>query len=376
MSADTTPIIPDTFCPAKWDELYVSFETNYAYSCCKAPPAQHFTEHVLEFVSMERMNMLNGIQDASCAYCWEVEHNGGKSLRHRHLQNFDPATFNNYKNNPDPKLVQVTVGNECNFQCTYCNPKFSSKWEQDVRQAPYKVFSDRYFWGIDPKNGDVMDKNIEFLKSFKHIEKLSVVGGEPLFNKKAFQLLDAVSADKLQMVTNLSCKKDTLHKLFKRCEDYQAVVLIVSIDATGPIAEFARYGLNFAEFDSNFRYLLNYRPPNVKVIVNSVMSNITVRDFENFSKYMEPFLATPKFEWRVEYCKNPTTQSMATLPEQYKESICIAIDRMKQYNVWGLDTLKTVVSTTPFNKNMHSQMKHFMQEFAKRKNIDIPICLD
>jgi len=64
------------------------------------------------------------------------------------------------------------------------------------------------------------------------------------------------------------------------------------------------------------------------------------------------------------------------LPEQYKESICIAIDRMKQYNVWGLDTLKTVVSTTPFNKNMHSQMKHFMQEFAKRKNIDIPICLD
>ena len=376
MSADITHTIPDTFCPAKWDELYVSFETNYAYSCCKAPPSQHFNEHVLEFVSKERMNMLNGIQDASCSYCWEVEHNGGKSLRHRHLQNFDPATFSDYKNNPDPKLVQVTVGNECNFQCTYCNPKFSSKWEQDVRQEPYKVFSDRYFWGIDAKQDGVMDKNITFLKTFKHIEKLSIVGGEPLFNKKTFQLLDAVDADILQMVTNLSCKKDTLHKLFKRCDDYKAVVLIVSIDATGPVAEFTRYGLNFDEFDSNFRYLLNYRPPNVKVIVNSVMSNITVRDFENFSKYMEQFLTVPKFEWRVEYCKNPTTQSMSTLPDQYKESICVAIDRMMQYNVWGLDTLKTVVSTTPFNKNMHSQMKHFMQEFAKRKKIDIPICLD
>lgn len=375
MSADITPTIPDTFCPAKWDELYVSFETNYAYSCCKSPPT-HFNEHVLEFVDKERINILKGVQDASCSYCWEVEYNGGKSLRHRHLQNFDPTTFNEYKANPQPKLVQVTVGNECNFQCTYCNPKFSSKWEQDVRQEPYKVFSDRYFWGIDRKNDSVMEKNIAFLKTFTHINKLSVVGGEPLFNKKTFELLDAVKADSLQLVTNLSCKKETLTKLFKRCDNYETVVLVVSIDATGPIAEFTRYGLNFDEFDSNFRYLLNYRPANLKVIVNSVMSSITIRDFENFSTYMKQFIGSPKFEWRVEYCKQPTTQSMATLPDQYKEPIQLAIDNMVQYNIWGLDTLKTVVSTTPFNKNMHQQMKHFMQEFAKRKKIEIPICLD
>lgn len=375
MSADTTPTIPDTFCPAKWDELYVSFETNYAYSCCKSPPT-HFKEDVLEFVSKERMNMLKGVQDASCSYCWTVEHNGGKSLRHRHLQNFDVASFPEYKNDPAPKLVQVTVGNECNFQCTYCNPKFSSKWEQDVKQQPYKVFSDRYFWGIDPKNSDVMEKNIAFLKSFDRIQKLSVVGGEPLFNKKTFQLLDAVKADALQMVTNLSCKKETLSKLFKRCEDYKTVVLIVSIDSTGPIAEFTRYGLNFAEFDSNFRYLLNYRPPNLKVVVNSVMSSVTVRDFENFSKYMTEFLSQPKFEWRVEYCKSPLTQSMSTLPDQYKEPIQLAIDNMMQYNIWGLDTLKTVISTTPFNKMMHQQLVHFMQDFATRKKIEIPLCLD
>jgi hypothetical protein len=367
--------IPDTFCPAKWDELYVSFETNYAYSCCKSTPTV-FGEQVLEFVTKERMNMLRGIQDASCSYCWTVEHAGGESLRHRHLRTFDPADFEHYQHNPAPKQIQVTVGNECNFQCTYCNPKFSSRWEQDVRQQSYRVFSDRYFWDVDRKEQNVMEKNIAFLKSFEHVERLSIIGGEPLVNKRTFELIDAVSADVLQMITNLSCKKSVLDALFERSQQYRTVVLVVSIDATGSIAEFARHGLDFDWFDDNFRYLLANRPANLKVVVNSLMTSITVRDFDKFSTYMQEFLTVPNFEWRVEYCKHPVTQSMATLPDRYKDKILVAIEAMKSYNIWGLDTLATVVSNTSFNKNMHQQMTHFMHEFAKRKKIEIPLCLD
>ena len=376
MSADTTPKIPDTFCPAKWDELYVSFEVNYAYSCCKSTPT-HFTNKVIEIVSKERQNLLNGIQDASCSYCWQVEHNNGKSLRHRYLESFDASKFDEYKNNnKDPSQIQVTIGNECNFQCTYCNPKFSSKWEHDVRKKPYATFSDRYFWGIDPKSPDVMEKNIEFLKSFDKIERLSINGGEPLLNKKFFELLNSIDSDVLQFTTNLSAKKSVINKVFKACEKYTAVVVIVSIDATGPIAEFTRFGLNFDEFDSNFRYLLNHRPPNLKVIVNSVMSSVTVRDIENFGNYMKEFLGQPRFEWRVEYCKNPTIQSMVTLPDQYKEQILLALDNLSVYNVWGLDTLRTVIQNTNFSRIKHQELKHFLLEFANRKNIKVPLCLD
>jgi len=221
-----------------------------------------------------------------------------------------------------------------------------------------------------------MGKNIEFLKSFDHIENLSIIGGEPLFNKKTFELMNSVQADSLQMVTNLSCKKSVLDNFFKQCERYKNVVLVVSIDATGDIAEFIRYGLNFNEFDSNFRYLLNYKPENVKIIVTSLMTSITVRDFANFSQYMREFLNTPKLEWRVEYCKQPLTQSMASLPDRYKEQIQVAIDAMVSYNIWGLATLKTVVATTPFNKSIHQQMIHFMDEFASRRKISIPLCLN
>jgi MoaA/NifB/PqqE/SkfB family radical SAM enzyme len=375
MSVDTMHKIPDTFCPAKWDELYVGFDTNYAYACCKSQPTK-FNEQVLEFVTKEQINLLNGVKDASCDYCWATEQSGGESLRQRYLKDFNPDNLNLYTQGKTPAFVQVTVGNECNFQCTYCNPKFSSKWEQDVSIKEYKVFSDRYFWGIDSKNAGTMDKNIEFLKSFDKIQTLSVIGGEPLLNKKTFELLDSVEATSLQTVTNLSCKQSVLNKLFAKCQDYKKVTLVVSIDATDKIAEFTRYGLSFADFDSNFRYLLANRPKNLEVIVNSVMTSITVRDIANFGKYMTEFLEQPNFEWRIEYCKQPVTQSLATLPDAYKDEILLAIDDLKHYNIWGMDTLKTIINSTPFNKNMHQQMKHFMNEFANRKNITIPLCLD
>jgi molybdenum cofactor biosynthesis enzyme MoaA len=367
--------IPNTFCPAKWDELNVSFESNYAYGCCKSTPTV-FTEHVLQFVNKEQLNLLNDIQDPSCNYCWAVENNGGESLRNNHLKTFDINRFDQYLTNPGPKQIQVTIGNECNFQCTYCNPKFSSRWEQDVLKSPYRVFSDRYFWGIDIKHNNVMEKNIEFLKQFNHIECLSVIGGEPLFNKRTFELIDSVVADSLQLATNLSCKKSIIDSLFERCSKYKTVILTVSIDATDSIAEFTRYGLVFKEFSDNFNYLLNNRPDNLKVIVNSVMTSITVRDFVNFSQYLIPFLDKTNFEWHIEYCKNPVTQSMSTLPNHYKDEILVAINEMMPYNIQGLGALHTVIYNTAFNRTMHQQLKHFMQEFAARKKITVPLCLD
>ena len=375
MNVDIMHKIPDTFCPAKWDELYVSFEVNYAYSCCKGRPTK-FTDNVIEIVDQQRMNMLNGVQDPSCDYCWAVEKHDGESLRHKYLKNFDTTKFTEYNSNPQPKSIQVTVGNECNFQCTYCNPKFSSKWEHDVRQQEYKVFSDQHFWGIDAKTPDVMNKNIEFLKTFDHIRVLDVIGGEPLFNKRTFELIDSIKSESLHMTTNLGCKTSVIDRLLERCARYEQVELCLSIDATKDIAEFTRYGLDFSEFDSNIKYLLKHRPTNLKLLVNSLMTCVTVRDFENFSQYMTQFLSEPNFEWRIGYCTNPKTQSMSSLPEQYREQILFAIDAMMMYNIVGLDTLRTVVETTPYNKLMHQQMKHFMQEFAKRKNIEIPINLD
>jgi hypothetical protein len=74
---------------------------------------------------------------------------------------------------------------------------------------------------------------------------------------------------------------------------------------------------------------------------------------------------------------NPKTQSLATLPDKYKEKIIKTIVTLtKQSNIIGAESLLSAVTNTDFNKVLHQQMQHFMQEFASRKNIEIPICLD
>lgn len=370
--------LPKYFCPAKWDDLGVNFDTGWAYACCKAKPTK-FTTDVMEFISKERLNLLNDVRDSSCEYCWIAEDKGSESLRHQYLEKFDKSTFEDYKNlSKTPKSINISVGSECNFQCTYCNPKFSSKWEHDVRNKEYKVFTDRYFYDIEKYNSNIIESNISLLSDLGHLERIIITGGEPLMNKKTFQMMESSSSDIFQIVTNLSCKTSVLDRIFSYCERYGEVTIVVSMDATGKLAEFTRYGLDFEQFSHNMRYLLKNRPANVNVTVNSVMSSLTIRGLSEFGMFMNEFLSQPKFKWAINYCWDPKMQSMATLPDQYKKDALIAIDALTGYDdiITGLVPLKTIIEKTPFNKTMHAQLKHFMKEFAARKNIEIPLCLD
>ena len=370
MSADTTPTISDTFCPAKWDELQVNFGQNYAYSCCKGTPTQ-FTENVIEFVERERINLLNGVQDPSCDYCWKVEKSGNKSLRHTYLEKFNAADFDRYTSNPTPRLVELSLGNECNLQCVYCNPKFSSKWEHDVSERPYKVFADRYVYAITPKNTDVMERNIDFLQHVGDISVLNLIGGEPLINKKFFQLLDVVSTKYLSLSSNLMVNKQTLDRFINATAKFERVNLRASLDATKVISEFVRYGLDYDQFVENVQYLQS-NAPNVKIQFGSVMTSITVRDLEHFRHVVQDL----GVEWNIDVCQTPRIHSMSTLPDWVRPEILNTISQLESFDIRGLDVLKSAVENTPFNKTLYKELVHFVNEFAQRKKIPVPICLD
>jgi len=118
--------LPDTFCPAKWDELIINTSYNYVYGCCKAKP-EKFVNDYNEIIDHQKQNLLNNVKDPSCSYCWNSEKTNGTSLRIQFLKKFDISTFNEYKNNKSPKVIEINVGNACNMQCMYCNPIYKIK---------------------------------------------------------------------------------------------------------------------------------------------------------------------------------------------------------------------------------------------------------
>ena len=373
--------LPKTFCPAKWDEIFVNLGANYVYACCRSEVVKIVKkEDINAALDQQKTNLLNDIQDPSCNYCWKVENAGHTSLRKKYLAEFDVNQFDQYKNNQvKPKQVEVSLGNECNFQCTYCNPKFSSQWESDVNRKPYKIFSDQHFYGIDKKNTNNLQDTIAWLGELKTVKKLDILGGEPLQNKNFTQVVTSISSDELGFNTNLSFKNTSaIDKVLSLANRYKKISIGVSIDSTEKNAEFSRYGMDYAQMLINIRYLIDHAPDNVDITFNSVMTSITIRDFDNTVKLINSFYQqNPKITWNLVFCRDPKILTLNTLPDKFKSEILQKINeiRDKQYIV-GLAILEGAIKISKFNNTLYNQMKHFLQEFSKRKNIKIPVDLN
>jgi len=368
--------IPNTFCPGKWDELHLNLNYNYAYGCCKATPIK-FVKDYKSQLEQQKTNLLTGVQDPSCNYCWNLENNGQSSLRHEFLNKFDPDTFDSYTVDKIPKFVEVSLGNECNFQCTYCNPKFSSKWEQDVRQQPYRVFSDKFFYSIDSK--EEHEGNLELLPP--EIKNINIIGGEPLQNKNIWPILQLKNVEDvgITVTTNLSNKTtDQFDRLFATTNKINELRLCVSLDATDSIAEFARYGLDFALMQRNLQYLIDHAPDNLHIRILSLMTSITIRDLGNLIDYIAQLkMQHSRLVWEISYCRAPVIQSFSTLADEYKPKILEQITQIKQLDyVTGIDSLESALATYQYNNTLYQQLRLFLKEFSERKHIEIPICLN
>jgi MoaA/NifB/PqqE/SkfB family radical SAM enzyme len=362
--------IPDTFCTHKWQEIFVNFEQSFSYSCCKGTPKQ-FTDDIFENIHQEQQNLLNGIQDESCNYCWGVENVGGESLRNSYLKQFDKNEFKKIINSP-PSRVQVNLGNTCNFQCLYCNPKFSSRWEQDVLKQPYKIFSDRFFYQTGIKNTSAIDLTRKFLKNVGHLEYITISGGEPTYNKNLLEIVNLVSADSIEITTNLSASIDDLLTLLEKLKKFNKVILNVSIDATDEVAEFVRYGLDFNKFNENLNFLLDNKPDNVLVRVLTLFTSLTILDIDNFSKYINDKLDKIDI-WFLWYCVDPKIQSFSTLPEKHKSAIKKQLEKLKNSDkIRNIDSVLSALNTFTFNNTLYQQLKVFLNEFSYRKQIEIP----
>ena len=373
--------LPKTFCPAKWDEIFVNLGANYVYACCKSEIVKITKkEDINAALDRQKYNLLNGIQDPACNYCWKIENAGYSSLRQKYLEEFNVNQIDQYKNNQvKPKQVEVSLGNECNFQCTYCNPKFSSQWESDVKHKPYKIFSDQHFYGIDEKNINKLQDTIAWLGELKTIEKLNILGGEPLQNKNFTSVVNSINSDELGFATNLSFKNTrAIDKVLRLADRYKKISLVVSIDSTEKNAEFSRFGMDYAQMLINIQYLITHSPDNVAIKFNSVMTSITIRDFDNTVKLINSFYQiNPKITWDLVFCRDPKIFTLNTLPERFKPKILEKINSIKDRNyIQGLASLEGAIISSKFNMTLYNQMKHFLNEFSIRKNISIPVDLE
>ena len=236
------------------------YRQNYTSPCCL------MTAHDINEV---REDMLNSRQPDSCSACWKLEEKGIKSDRQYKNESYDfyadidiRQVFTNCKNGQfSPQIIKLYTSDLCNSACVTCGPKFSTHW-QSIEGIPIRLnsISDSVLDGID----------------FADIKMLSMLGGEPLYDKKIFnilqRLLDNNNTDCfISFVTNgnvkLTKQQTDLLSKFKNLD------ICVSIDGIGPVYEYMRYPLKWADVEANIKQFKQFAK---YVSVSYTLSNVNI----------------------------------------------------------------------------------------------------
>lgn len=311
-------------CLAKWTQVTLHLQMGQTHSC-HHPSPHHVPLHELNidpsalhntsYKKKQRKLMLEGGKPKECDYCWNVEENSNafsdrvyKSSEPWSAPFFDEIKNLSWRENYNPKYVEVAFSNQCNFKCSYCGPSFSSQWIQEIEQHGGYPTTTKF-------------NNLEYLKSknmipYKHSEvnpyvesfwkwwpdlyrdlhTFRITGGEPLLAKDTFKVLDYILDNpnpnkKLNLSINSNlCVPNKLFGEFvlkiKKIIDenrINEIIVFTSADTWGEQAEYIRNGMVFNLWWDRINLLLN-EIPTLTVIVMSTYNALSLPNYETLIK--------------------------------------------------------------------------------------------
>ena len=131
------------FCLAKWTQVTMHLGMGMTHSCHHPSPHKIPLKevernpsalHNTSYKKQKRKEMLEGGKPEECNYCWKVEESSNsfsdrvfKSSEPWSIDQFDKIKDSHWRNDFNPKYVEVSFSNTCNFKCAYCGPQYSSK---------------------------------------------------------------------------------------------------------------------------------------------------------------------------------------------------------------------------------------------------------
>jgi MoaA/NifB/PqqE/SkfB family radical SAM enzyme len=271
--------------------------------------------HNSKIKKQARKEMLEGKRPSECGYCWNVEDNTNsysdrvfKSSEPWSEPHFDDIAKSDWRDDYNPKYVEVSFSNTCNFKCAYCGPEYSSKWMEEITEHGAYMLSHEY-------NG-IRRLEENKTKPYKHSEQnpyvdafwewwpdmynsldtFRITGGEPLLSKDTWKVLDFIIESenpnkelKLSINSNLGVPDELVDKLILKLdqiikeERVKEVIIFTSCDGYGPQAEYGRYGMDFDKVFSNIDKILT-KLEKVTVVIMSTFNIFSVYSYEKLIK--------------------------------------------------------------------------------------------
>ena len=358
------------FCLAKWTQVTMHLHNGMTHSCHHPTPhkiplseigrnytALHNTQHKKK----ARKEMLEGKRPSECNYCWNVEDNSDmnsdrifKSNEVWSLPHYDEIKELNWREDYNPRYVEVAFSNTCNFKCSYCGPMFSSKWVEEIDKFGAYPTSDK-FGDMDwiKQKKQLPYKHSEhnpYVEAFwkwwpdlyKDLHTFRITGGEPLMSKDTWGVLDYIIDNpnpnrelNLAINSNLGVPDKLVDKFIEKVQKIteenkvKEFIVFTSVDTWDAQAEWIRDGLVFNQFWDNVNKILT-KCPRVNLTFMSTYNALSVPNYDKLIDGIyqlkkeygsnDRYWASAAF-LDTSYLRYPTHQTVQILPQDFSKNI-------------------------------------------------------
>ena len=309
----------------------------------------HLSEDgLLEAFHSESMNklrndLLTGTKHKNCEVCWQEEKCGQQSKRQRENLRFQEYTDRILKTSQElerPISLDLKLGNLCNLKCRICGPNNSSKWMEEAVRFGHPDQLTRPNKKLKNMPAEESRKIINNWPSYAEkfwtdlesclpgIELLEIFGGEPMLNKRHFELLKKSVADGWSKKQNIHYNtngttlppEEILKDVFPQ---FKQVNIMLSVDGTGRRFEYQRYPAKFDALLENFEKYRSYGfEPQICITVSVLTVYHIFEDLE-FWKSKNAFvylnMLYEPYEFDIRYMSESAKAAVETKKSLYED---------------------------------------------------------
>jgi len=350
------------YCSVPYKVAFTNSEFGFR-NCCSAHP-QINSSSVEKFENWWFSTELNEFRQQlgktdfpdACYRCKLSEESSGKSHR--------TAINKQYSNtNPNitwPQSWNVMFGNVCNLGCWICNEKSSSMIENHKKKL--KMLPNRYVSSQKLFNLRWPTLREDILKSYNYHSTvgITILGGEPLYNKDVVEFLEFLIANnlskrtRLEFHTNATIFSPAIQRLLQQV-NWNHTTILLSLDAVGKKAEWLRYGCKWEKIVNNislFKQHANYLQITATVSILSIMDLPALFEFAQLHN----------IPLHTSIVSSPDYLSLESWPGPADHLV-----KQSQLEMCGFGNLYNLIGSKP-DHDAPEKIKNYIQSFASLRN--------
>ena len=311
-------------------------------------------------INLVKTELLAGIQTSACNKCWTLEAGGSKSRRQFENEFLDYKLDRDLESlrqdcidspQVEPLVYQMITSNLCNQACVTCGSSASSKWaeiEKKMGIVPFKLFE------IDLSNLDI---------NYSSARRISLLGGEPLFDRKTFEILEKLIAHNntdcyISIVTNgsVNVKQEQLDLLSK----FTDLNICVSVDGIGTVFEYMRWPTKWNTLLDNLK---QYDTVTKNISISYTISSINAMYYDETTEWFK----NNNLRYNHNVVSFPNWLSLKNMPAEFKRHLSKNKNFISDYcDINGKETPIDLLKSQIINQDQAKKINigNYMPEVA------------